>query len=134
MRIDIKGTKYCPNCKTTKDASAFYNNKGRLDGLTVYCGACHKEFYLEKRGILRDKCFVLLGNQCKRCGFSDARALQLDHIDGGGRKKRKGIGPTKFYHYVLDHPDEFQVLCANCNTIKRIENEEHASYFVEAVA
>src|SRR5579872_1127198 len=68
------------------------------------------------------------GNKCKRCGFSDARALQMDHIHG--RKGEKRIGNVdQRYRFVRDFPEKakstYQLLCANCNFIKREENHEH---------
>ena len=40
-------------------------------------------------------------NKCLKCGFSDRRALQIDHINGGGIKERR-IGNTRqFHHKVL---------------------------------
>jgi hypothetical protein len=67
--------------------------------------------------------------KCKKCGFSDMRALQLDHINGNGKKetqllKRSGNG---FYSYLINnnYPDGYQILCANCNWIKKYENNEN---------
>lgn len=68
--------------------------------------------------------------KCKRCGFTDIRTLQLDHIDGGGRQARQNNstmrGGTAFYSYLRrnNYPDNLQVLCANCNFIKKFENKE----------
>ena len=64
-----------------------------------------------------------------KCGFSDIRALQLDHIAGGGLKERdKFKGPVTMYYYYSKNLDiakeKLQVLCANCNYVKRYENEE----------
>ncbi len=65
------------------------------------------------------------GTVCVRCGFSDIRALQIDHINGGGKKHIESFSSNKTYHkYVREHPKEFQVLCANCNRIKVIEDRE----------
>lgn len=70
---------------------------------------------------------MLLGGKCVKCGFLDFRALQLDHINGNGAKELKQ-GPAKIYGYYLAHSDEvkkkLQVLCANCNWIKRFERQE----------
>jgi hypothetical protein len=73
----------------------------------------------------------ILGNKCVKCGFSDWRGLQFDHIKGGGTKdftiRFKGSGDA-MYRYYLNHPEEakmmLQLLCANCNQIKRYENGE----------
>lgn len=66
--------------------------------------------------------------KCK-CGYTDIRALTIDHINGGGRQERKRIGSNSvFYNYLIKNnfPEGYQILCANCNTIKRIENNENA--------
>jgi len=73
---------------------------------------------------------ILLSNKCIKCGFSDPRALQFDHIHGGGGKERKLRRSydtmLKFYrdrpHYARQR---LQVLCANCNQVKKFENNEH---------
>lgn len=69
-----------------------------------------------------------LGSKCVRCGFSDIRALQLDHINGGGCKESKSIGSTTMYlrysQNLVLAKEKLQVLCANCNWIKRYERDE----------
>ena len=78
----------------------------------------------------RDEVFALLGNKCARCGFLDTRALQIDHINGGGKRERRKLGQygelLKIIKYLkeTDENAEYQLLCANCNIIKRIENNE----------
>ena len=37
-----------------------------------------------------------LGSKCSRCGFNDERALQIDHIHGGGVQESKRIGMPKY--------------------------------------
>ena len=68
------------------------------------------------------------GTKCKICNFSDYRALQVDHLNGGGRKElreNKSIRSVKLYmKHILNNPDRYQILCANCNWIKRYENQE----------
>ena len=74
--------------------------------------------------------FEILGSdKCVKCGYSDPRALQIDHIHGGGRKERKlrrsHISMLKFY---ITRPayakQRLQILCANCNQVKKFENHE----------
>jgi hypothetical protein len=76
----------------------------------------------------RNNVIKALGNKCAKCGYSDARALQVDHVNGGGVRERKlnGWAPTKFYNDIAENPDptKWQLLCANCNWIKRHENQE----------
>lgn len=67
--------------------------------------------------------------KCKECGFNDIRALSVDHIDGGGCKHRKSIGRDggrSFYTWIIknNYPDGFQILCFNCQSIKRFVKGE----------
>lgn len=63
---------------------------------------------------------------CVKCGFSDLRALSIDHIDGGGTNHRKKIHQSNFYWYLKEDnfPEGYQTLCMNCQFIKRDENKE----------
>jgi len=76
----------------------------------------------------RTEALKLLGNKCIKCGFSDIRALQVDHINGGGSEDKKSKGRASYFNYViksvLKKENKFQLLCANCNWIKRVENNE----------
>jgi hypothetical protein len=72
-----------------------------------------------------------LGGKCVRCGFSDARALQIDHVNGGGAKEDRGRnggsrGLILYYRVLRDTGGTFQLLCANCNWIKRSESRQEA--------
>lgn len=74
--------------------------------------------YRYKRKQLIEK----LGGCCVRCGFDDWRALQVDHKTGNGSLTRaKGR-----LHYLIPllKTGDIQLLCANCNQIKRYENGE----------
>lgn len=87
----------------------------------------HRRKYV---GALRPRCIELLGGRCVVCGYdTDIRALQIDHVNSDGSSDRKG--PEKksggsYYHYILKNiaSGRYQVLCANCNAIKRIEAQE----------
>jgi len=82
----------------------------------------------------RLKLIMFLGGECAHCGFRDIRALQLDHINGGGNKDivkfggRQFNGHQKMMRFYKNNPNEairtLQVLCANCNFIKMRENKE----------
>lgn len=62
---------------------------------------------------------------CVRCGFSDIRALSIDHIAGGGSQHRKIRTQTIYYLLQSEGlPDGYQTLCMNCQFIKREENNE----------
>lgn len=67
----------------------------------------------------------LLGNSCCQCGFPDPRALQIDHPNGGGLAERQR-GWRYLFNQVEEAPSNYQLLCANCNTIAAIERGEHS--------
>ncbi len=75
----------------------------------------------------REQLIISLGGYvCVRCGFDDPRALQIEHIFG--RSSDYNLSKTGILDYLLENPDiayeELQILCANCNWIKRAENKE----------
>ena len=73
---------------------------------------------------------ILGGPMCVLCGYNqDIRALQLDHkYSEGNMDKLKFSSNNTMYRYYRDHPEiakaKLQVLCANCNSIKRHVNKE----------
>ena len=87
-----------------------------------------RERQRQERINIKNKLFELLGDKCVKCGFSDVRALQIDHINGNGKKDRGKLNPKDFYRYALNKVkngcNEYQLLCANCNWIKRYTNNE----------
>jgi hypothetical protein len=66
-----------------------------------------------------------LGNKCVKCGYSDTRALHIDHVSGDGKKERN-IRKSIHRRIALGLNDitRYQLLCANCNWIKKVENNE----------
>lgn len=100
----------------------------------------YKDWPVEKKGKYREyiKIYLrkqrvgvleLLGNKCTKCGFSDTRALQIDHIKAGGSAERKNREYKGTFHAnviksFLDNENKYQLLCANCNWIKRFDNDE----------
>lgn len=88
-----------------------------------------KSYQKENQRKKRLAILEIMGSKCVRCGFNDKRALQIDHIKGGGVKSRKKETSGKGYaHFVLQSflkgEGRYQLLCANCNWIKRDENNE----------
>ena len=82
----------------------------------------------EQRVRLNNAVHAALGGRCVVCGFSDSRALQIDHVDGGGSRENKNKSRLSFLRMVLESAlavdGKYQLLCANCNWIKRCENNE----------
>jgi len=89
-----------------------------------------KEYKREYARNIRKAVLDILGGKCNRCGFDDYRALQIDHINGDGyieRTKGKGFGSDyskRVMQSFLNGENKYQLLCANCNWIKRVENKE----------
>ena len=77
---------------------------------------------------LRIEAISALGGRCRRCGFADHRALQFDHVNGGGQAARKRTSPfqmlRRIWRAAIEGTPEYQLLCANCNWIKRAERGE----------
>ena len=82
--------------------------------------------------------FESLGNRCSSptCavigGMTDVRCLQIDHVKGGGREQRKKFcNKLTWYKFVYEQvkigSKDYQLLCANCNWIKRVEKKEDGS-------
>jgi hypothetical protein len=104
---------------------------------TVYYQKTAAKVRIERKG-LQQKLFEILGqDSCARCGYSDPRALQFDHIQGGGMKELNTAFHRNHYgrrRYYIANPDiarkALQVLCANCNWIKVFENKENFSKYI----
>lgn len=78
----------------------------------------------------KNQAMAVLGSKCIKCGFLDTRALQVDHVNSGGNRERRTtrLDGVNLYNWIITHPVEalvkYQLLCANCNWIKRWENHE----------
>ena len=74
------------------------------------------------------KCMNHMENYGTEC--VDPRVLQIDHVDrtnGSGRKQLGKINSYGLYRLIVfgkENPKKYQLLCANCNWIKRYENKE----------
>lgn len=91
----------------------------------------HKLQIRQRQLIIKTQVLTHYGNgklNCVKCGFSDIRALCLDHINGGGSKQRSNSFRGGYYKYYLlktqIYPNGYQTLCMNCNYSKRITNNE----------
>ena len=90
----------------------------------------HRTAGRERRRWYRRTALEILGNRCIRCGFDDVRALQIDHVNGRGYgdplASNTGTSAQTVYRKIAltGNTDGLQLLCANCNWIKRAENNE----------
>jgi len=85
---------------------------------------------------LRNQVLQMLGTRCAICGFADVRALQVDHVNGGGRQEKTGLhNPLALYRRILKvHGLGYRVLCANCNVIKAREQGEYKRTLINDLA
>lgn len=116
------------------DLYAKLKNKSWPEAYRVLCRNC--TFITTERGTdyqLKRQVFRHYSSkkkiQCDQCGFSDIRALSLDHVEGGGQEHMRELGIESgldFYKWLKAHhyPNKprLQVLCMNCQFIKAYEN------------
>jgi len=88
----------------------------------------HRLWHAEENYLLKVKVLTHYSNPrgsmvCNTCGEQSPDALCIDHIKGGGYKHFSKLNKrgSNFYRWLIknDYPEGFQVLCANCNLIKR---------------
>lgn len=134
--------KNCIDCKQEKSLIDFHPPYGK-GYISSFCKLCAnlrsikygktptgriKKLIISKsqQSKLRQRILIKLGSQCIICGFSDIRALQIDHIEGGGTELNKQQNWSTRYRSILNdtYTVKVQLLCANCNWIKRYENKE----------
>ena len=110
----------------TKEESKIYMRKWRSKNKDKV-----REY--NKTNILRNRLKVmdmLGGRKCVKCGCIDIRCLQIDHINGDRKREKYTVGGSRMYYIQIRRNIEngsknYQILCANCNFIKRYENKEY---------
>jgi hypothetical protein len=93
----------------------------RLDTIT----AClvHKEYQSQRNIEIRDQVLSAYGSRCSCCGESERAFLAIDHKNNDGHVDRKnGIRGQNLLKKIiaLGFPEQYQVLCHNCNTAKSL--------------
>ena len=122
MGRDILGIGTCVFGENTEDGG------GTMTSSPERLRAYRKEYYLENRIELLSKArraawfyrslaIENYGNVCSRCGYTDVRALQFNHLNGGGRKENRRS--YSFIRALATGPkrDDINLLCANCNCL-----------------
>lgn len=126
----------CYRCRQVKPKEDFSNcnSKGgreSRDFKSGYCRPCQSKMVVDGRAKKRVEQRKLIveayGGKCCKCGFDDYRALVIDHVnDDGHEERRSGLKhPNEFYRHIIksNFPPNYQVLCANCNTIKEFDRK-----------
>lgn len=121
------------------------------EGYQILCMNCqweksHVGTTNHYRNRIKNMVFAFYSNNTMKCGcgYSDMRALSIDHIHGDGNNDRRGLianishrdvtkpstgGHVQYAKLKRDNfPDGYQVLCMNCQFIKRYTNNEHNQY------
>jgi hypothetical protein len=129
-------TKICASCKQEMNVKAFSKNSRSSDGLQSRCKVCcaqygrayyrqhvdeAKQYAKDRRKRLQDEVFSAYGEICVCCGESNRAFLTIDHVDGGGTQHRRDIGSADSLYLTIireGFPDDYQVLCYNCNNAK----------------
>lgn len=101
----------CANCNMIKK----YNENNYNENISNKNKCYHR---------IRNEAIEILGEKCNKCNEFNKRVLNIDHIKGKGCKERREIGIYRMCKRVKIHPEDYQLLCANCNWIKRFENKE----------
>jgi hypothetical protein len=101
------------------------NNK---DKVLEYSRSWHEKHREEERQKARSRLkslrlFVIetYGGKCNCCGESHIEFLQIDHVNGTNKDKKRG-DELLLEVRKSGYSSEYQVLCANCNFAKRNTN------------
>jgi len=119
--IDIK--KEMAICSICGPTDIYFRPDGDLVCLTWRRQEENERYLRAQTKIVIDE----MGGRCELCGFDDWRALQIDHkIGTNGNRKSKHI----IYEAILSgNVGAYQLLCANCNTIKCSEHNERIGFY-----
>jgi hypothetical protein len=71
---------------------------------------------------LWERLLDIYGRECVCCGFNERLALVIDHVNNNGHQDRaQHGGHRQLYFWLSNQPKlpDYQILCANCNTMKQ---------------
>ena len=127
-KVSLQKKKYKQSPKGQITQHKYYRSKAKKESNKRY-RAKYRDVLLIRNQAFRKRTLFKLGDKCNKCSFSDWRALQVDHRDGGGSIEQKEIGIYQIYLKILSgETNRYQLLCANCNWIKRYEQKEHNQF------
>ena len=95
----------------------------------------HRRYWRNKRA----KALQMLGNQCVRCGITDHRVLQIDHItpllrnQSGKDYKDTAQQVLQSAAMCQDIDAIYQLLCANCHQIKTYHDGKEHLQSIESI-
>lgn len=89
------------------------------------CGPCDQKFGKARERARRAQLRQNFGGKCEQCGYDRCKAaLHFHHRDG---RTEDEMGKRVRLKEVREHPERFQLLCANCHIEIHQGVEEYAS-------
>lgn len=115
--INLQAKKYYQNNK--EKIKKYIQTYQKTEKFKIKHRASNKKRYF----LYRKEMFDAIGSKvCKMCGFTDERALAINHINNDGFLERRIFRAiSQKRQIVLKEPHRYQVLCFNCNQIKKYE-------------
>lgn len=133
----MPGKTVCQACsdRMTKYSAERYHER-RAEGKCNYCdndpvpGATMCQYHLDQTAEQRARLKLEVlnaygGPKCSWCPETDVRYLEIDHIEGGGRRHTEQIGGSGHALYswlrTNNFPPGFRVLCRTCNNKSHVD-------------
>lgn len=135
--------RHCKTCQNAMTKDWFKRNKQRVNELAREFHHRHRDkritymrdYYSKnrKRETMkavdryrknRDEVIAHYGSVCKCCGEATREFLCIDHVNNDGHLHRRAINQCRIADWLIanKYPPGFQLLCANCNTGKKINS------------
>jgi hypothetical protein len=75
--------------------------------------------------VLKDVAIESIGGYiCCQCGCTDRRILEINHIEGGGRKENLNNRRKRFFNDIINNEnrcEKYNILCRVCNAQHYVE-------------
>jgi hypothetical protein len=124
MMGTLHDPKLCRGCGEVKPRSEFYAKADprRPNRRESRCRDCYQGQVSGRYAVARTQALVTLGGRCVRCGIDNLVLLVIDHVVAlmGARR------PSSYalFREVAAGAPGYQLLCHNCNFLKRLEQGE----------
>jgi Autographiviridae endonuclease VII len=96
----------CSKCHQSKPANQFYNKRSEANGLSRWCGQCHRTYQQAHRAGANERA-RLFKAQHGRCGICQRPERAIHNITRKVKRLALDIGPNGEIRGLL---------CARCNT------------------
>ena len=127
LRVSQGLCKFCglvPHTEFTKGCGPCNDKASKIQKKFI---SQNKDYNKQYRDETRVEVLSHYGNRCVCCNESEPKFLALDHMNNDGAAHRREISsnghPVSSYQMYLwikknNYPDNFQILCHNCNMAK----------------